>query len=63
LGDKGANQKTIRIGHPTGVITVDSEAEYQGDDPEPSMKYIRYVRTARPLLDGQAYIRNSVIQK
>ena len=63
LSPEARQRETLRIGHPTGIITVDSLADDDGDSPEPVIKKISFVRTARPLLDGQAYIRASVINQ
>ena len=58
---ESSRQKTkLNIGHPTGVITVTSVAENSGTL-LPVMKQLSFLRTARVLMDGYAYVRQSVL--
>ena len=47
----GCENKTLRIGHPSGVITVDVDADDEG------VKAVKVFRTARRIMDGQVYIK------
>lgn len=51
----------VRIGHPTGTITVYTEAETRDNGLEPVMTRLSFIRTARVLLDGTCYVRESVL--
>lgn len=51
---------TLRIGHPGGVIPVETEAETV--DGETKIKRIGVYRTARKIMDGLVYIKNSVLE-
>lgn len=51
----------IRIGHPAGVIRVESEAETQGG--ALVLKKAIISRTARRIMDGHVYIRNAAFAK
>jgi 2-methylaconitate cis-trans-isomerase PrpF len=50
--------RLIRIGHPAGVISVESETEVR--DGAIVLKRAAVSRTARRIMDGQVYIRNPV---
>lgn len=52
---------TFRIGHPGGVIPVETEAVTENGLTE--IKRIGVYRTARKIMDGQVYIKNSVLKK
>ena len=47
----GCENKTLRIGHPSGVITVDVDAD------DEVVKAVKVFRTARRIMDGQVYIK------
>ena len=47
----GCENKTLRIGHPSGVITVDVEADDDG------IKTVNVFRTARRIMDGYVYVK------
>lgn len=55
------NKKTVSIGHPTGTISVCSETSGFKNDLEPVMSRLSFIRTARVLMDGTAYIRRSTL--
>lgn len=54
LSEKGHKNKTINIGHPAGIIPVESEAENTGSDTK--IKRAAIYRTARRIMDGQVYV-------
>lgn len=56
LSEEAHNEKLFRIGHPAGVINVESLAEVKGDDI--MFKRLAYERTARKILDGTVYIKD-----
>ena len=58
---KALEDGVIQIGHPTGTITVYSEAECDEHAIEPEMTRLSFIRTARVLLDGTCYVRESVL--
>jgi len=62
LGEQGRAKETLSIGHPTGTIQVVSVAE-EGEGLVPKMKKLSFIRTARVLLDGIAYVRRSVLEQ
>ena len=47
----GTESGTIRIGHPSGVVTVDVEAERD------AIKKVKVYRTARRIMDGYVYVK------
>ncbi|EKS7813328.1 2-methylaconitate cis-trans isomerase PrpF family protein [Edwardsiella piscicida] len=49
----------LRIGHPSGVIVIDCAVERLGETYR--LRKARVTRTARILLDGQFYLRNSLL--
>jgi 2-methylaconitate cis-trans-isomerase PrpF len=51
----------IRIGHPAGIIPVEVEVEHNGG--ERILKKAAIGRTARRIMDGYVYIRNSLFSK
>ncbi len=59
LGEAGRAKTAITIGHATGTITVNSEAENAADGGLPTIRKISFLRTARVLMDGLAYVRAS----
>lgn len=52
-------QGTIRIGHPSGIIPVESAVEEQ--DGNLHVKRGAIYRTARRIMDGNVYVKNSVM--
>lgn len=50
------NEKILRIGHPSGVLTVKAEASYRNSAMK--LENIWVSRTARKILEGVCYIRN-----
>lgn len=56
IGVLGDNQKTIRIGHPSGVMTMVPCLEDHGDTV--NLPSVAVQRTARRIMDGTLYIRN-----
>ncbi|HWR31821.1 MAG TPA: PrpF domain-containing protein [Negativicutes bacterium] len=61
LSDKAKNKDILTIGHPTGTISVNAVAEYN-EKQETILKKLSFDRTARILMDGYAYVRNSVLK-
>ena len=47
----GCSNKTIRIGHPSGVVTVDVETD------KDQIKKVKVYRTARRIMDGYVYVK------
>lgn len=60
LRPEAKERLTINIGHPGGIIPVESEAEVNGC--EISYSRIGVYRTARRLMDGYAYIKRSAFE-
>lgn len=56
MSKEGKNRPQLRIGHPTGVIDVEVEADRNSQE-EIYMKKIKVVRTARMIMDGIVYVR------
>ncbi len=56
LSEEARNEKVLRIGHPAGIINVEAEAEFEGDNV--NFKRLAYERTARKILDGIVYVRD-----
>ena len=50
----------IRIGHPSGVIRVSSELVIE--DNSWKVKEVLFLRTARRLMEGYAYVRIAALQ-
>lgn len=62
LSESSKEKNSINIGHPTGTIKVYSEIEgYKDNKFEPMMSRLSFLRTARVLMDGTAYIRKSTL--
>jgi 2-methylaconitate cis-trans-isomerase PrpF len=53
-GKPGAGSRTVRLGHPSGVITVEVEVDTTTETPE--FRKIVISRTARRILDGFVYV-------
>ena len=52
-------QTTVRIGHPSGVMTMVPTVEKQGDNmADAKVPGVAVQRTARRIMDGYVYIRN-----
>ena len=56
LGAPKEGQKTVRIGHPSGVMTMVPYIEKAGD--EIKLPSVAVQRTARRIMEGTLYIRN-----
>ncbi len=56
LGAPAEGQKTVRIGHPSGVMTMVPYIEKDGD--EIKLPSVAVQRTARRIMEGTLYIRN-----
>ena len=56
---KDVNDKTLRIGHPSGVVDVEAVAEEAAGVTR--MRTIGTYRTARRLMDGLVYVKNEVL--
>ncbi len=56
LGAPAEGQKTVRIGHPSGVMTMVPYIEKNGD--EIRLPSVAVQRTARRIMEGTLYIRN-----
>ncbi|MGN0159118.1 MAG: 2-methylaconitate cis-trans isomerase PrpF family protein [Brotaphodocola sp.] len=54
MNEEAKSRPQLRIGHPSGVIGVEVEAENEG---EVKMKSIKVVRTARMIMDGIVYVK------
>lgn len=55
--DNPRERNVIRIGHPAGAMPVNAHARYNGD--EITFDYVGNSRTARRIMDGYVYIRES----
>ena len=58
LRDDARRRLTVNIGHPGGIIPVETEAEIIGGNPK--FKRLGVYRTARRIMDGHVYVRKSV---
>ncbi|MFB3818088.1 MAG: 2-methylaconitate cis-trans isomerase PrpF family protein [Candidatus Methylomirabilales bacterium] len=58
LREAARSRVTVQIGHPGGIIPVESEAEVAGGRVQ--LRRIGVYRTARRIMDGYAYVRKSV---
>lgn len=52
----------IRIGHPSGVMVVESVAASGGGE-QPAFSKLAFYRTARRIMDGYVYVKKSMFQK
>lgn len=61
MAEGARTRKTLRIGHPSGIVPVEAEAE---EDPSADggvrMTRLGVFRTARRIMDGQVYVRREV---
>jgi 2-methylaconitate cis-trans-isomerase PrpF len=60
LNEDAKSRIPLRIGHPGGVMVVEASAKWDAD--APVFERLAYTRTARRLMEGTAYVKNSVIQ-
>lgn len=60
LTEEAKRNSVLRIGHPAGVISVEAAAEERGG--EIVITRAAFYRTARKIMDGQVYIKNSVFE-
>ena len=58
MREEAKSRMTIRIGHPGGIIPVESEAEVK--DGKVIIKRAAFYRTARRIMEGYVYVRKSV---
>jgi 2-methylaconitate cis-trans-isomerase PrpF len=55
------NNNVIRIGHPAGVMSVESEV--QNETPVVTFKKLAFYRTARKIMDGVVYVRKTLFSQ
>ncbi len=55
VGDRTEGQKTVRIGHPSGVMTMVPELVFEGE--QVNLPGVAVQRTARGIMEGTLYIR------
>lgn len=60
MKEEAKNRQTIYIGHPAGIIPVESEAELV--EGKIVLKKAAIYRTARRIMEGYAYVRKSVFE-
>ena len=53
--------KVIRIGHPAGVMSVESEVH--NEEPVVTFKKLAFYRTARKIMDGVVYVRKTLFNQ
>ncbi len=58
MREEAKNRDTIHIGHPAGVIPVESVAETVKG--ETTLKKVAFYRTARRIMEGYVYVRKAV---
>jgi 2-methylaconitate cis-trans-isomerase PrpF len=51
----------IRIGHPAGVMSIESEVQNEG--PVITFKKLAFYRTARRIMDGMVYVRKTLFSQ
>jgi 2-methylaconitate cis-trans-isomerase PrpF len=56
-----STDKVIRIGHPAGVMSVESEV--QNDVPVVAFKKLAFYRTSRKIMDGVVYVRKTLFSQ
>ncbi|MCI2061535.1 MAG: 3-methylitaconate isomerase [Eubacteriaceae bacterium] len=61
ISEEARKNGVLRIGHPGGVVEVEADAEVE--DGHVWMNKLAVYRTARRILDGQVYIRKSVLEE
>jgi 2-methylaconitate cis-trans-isomerase PrpF len=57
VSDIKETKRTVRIGHPSGIVVVEGEITYE--DENIIVNRATYSRTARRLMDGYAYVQKS----
>lgn len=57
-----AGPARIRIGHPSGVLSIFAHVERAADN-EWSVREVHFARTARRLFDGHAYVRQRLLEE
>jgi len=57
ISEKARENGTLLIGHPSGIVPVEADA---GDDG--SIERIGVYRTARRIMDGKVYVKNTVFE-
>lgn len=62
LSRRGRESLEIRIGHPAGVMVVESDAVADAA-PVPTFRKLAFYRTARRIMDGCVYVRKSVFRE
>ena len=60
MSGQSKDKQKLNLGHPTGYITVTSIVEDNGTL-VPDVKKMSFIRTARVLMDGTAYVRKSTL--
>ena len=60
LREEARSRITVNIGHPGGIIPVETSAESVSG--EIKMKKIGVYRTARRIMDGTVYVRKTVFK-
>jgi 2-methylaconitate cis-trans-isomerase PrpF len=60
MREEAKSRMTIRIGHPGGIIPVESEVEMRGG--KVILKRAAFYRTARRIMEGYVYVRRSVFK-
>ena len=59
MGPVKEGQTTVRIGHPSGIMTMVPTVVFRGEDPaDTEIPGVAVQRTARRIMDGTVYIRN-----
>jgi 2-methylaconitate cis-trans-isomerase PrpF len=65
LGDSSGEKTTLNIGHPSGIVPVEAEVEngsFENGSSEIVLKRVAVYRTARRIMDGIVYVRESVLE-
>ena len=60
LSEAAKSRIPLRIGHPGGVMVIEADAKIENN--MPTFNRLAYVRTARRLMEGTAYVKNSAIE-
>lgn len=61
LSEEARNGSVLRIGHPAGIIPVESTGEERNG--EIFITRAAFYRTARKIMDGTVYVKNEVFEK
>ena len=59
LNEAAKSKIPLRIGHPGGVMVIEAGARWENNTPV--FERLAYVRTARRLMEGTAYVKNSAL--